>query len=83
MAFLPLFVSFCMMKKFHITHQDVFFKLNVEALSSDEASQSFFWSSERDCSESNGSYRACEANGTGNSCSEGGSVTCTCGKNCD
>ncbi|MDR2406650.1 MAG: hypothetical protein LBE13_00830 [Bacteroidales bacterium] len=54
---------------------------NVEALATEAAS--YKWSEERDCPGiGTGHYHACESNGTGNSCSSGGSTTCTCGTNC-
>jgi hypothetical protein len=58
---------------------------NIEALATSEGgcnSCSYKWTEEIQCSLGGGSYRTCNDNGTGNSCSSGGSSTCTCGVNC-
>ena len=57
---------------------------NVEALANWEGDGgNYYWSREIDCIGSEtGSYRVCESNGPGNSCSNPGGKTCDCGRNC-
>lgn len=57
---------------------------NVQALAGGESGDgSLAWSNNIDCDGiGTGSYRVCQRNGPGNSCSEGGETTCDCGRNC-
>jgi hypothetical protein len=62
------------------------FLQNLEALSDGEngGSQTYRWTqNEIKCDQGSGKYKSCNANGTGNICSPGGSTTCTCGLNCN
>ena len=58
--------------------------VNVQALANGESGDgSLAWSNDIDCKGlGTGSYRVCQRNGPGNSCSEGGATTCDCGRNC-
>ena len=56
---------------------------NVEALAQSEQNDALAWGAEIDCPGlGTGDYHECVHLGSGNSCSNKGDTTCTCGTNC-